>query len=753
MVSHARKVDIRGGLSNWNRVGRVVCHWQNGLRIGLTKRRISVALKGTLLVDKSYYSHPRPDVLALVPTTARKVLDIGCGTGELGRLLKRRQRCHVHGIEVVAEAAQEASRHLDMVINDDALRALSTLPADDYDCVVLADVLEHLIDPEKALLEAARVMKDGSSIVVSVPNITHWSVIQRLLNGVWRYEDAGILDRTHVRFFTRQGIISLLEDVGFQIEQIQLVTTSLPDFPERLVSGLQAVGVNVNRFLDEARTYQHLVRATVSKAVKTSSGEVVHHNNTSHPQVVYPDISENAGHLAADVPRLSIVVPVRNGVQHTRRFVDGLMHHWNEDYELVIVDNASTDNTEDFINSLRQKINHLVVIRNSRNLGFGAAMNQGVRAARGEFLLLANNDIIIPRVSLEVLLTVAKMRDDIGIVGPRTNECSGRQRVDWRAYPHRSILPSHEEVEAFATSWSKSHSGLYSVVQRLVGFCLLVKRRVFEVIGGFDLRFGIGNFEDDDFCRRAILAGFQAVIAHEAFVHHTGSSTFKAESIDYAKLMSANAKVFAEKWQSGVLARLWNDAGSPSTSKEHMDLLYEPLCGGDEMSAEWLTQEAAILLRHADSTSGMRLAAGIQAGQGVEGDANLRRLQALALLRRAHEIEPTLDTLRNVANILLLVNRPVEAARTIFRFTRGFGVGVFDLPLTELPSLGLPADLFHTLGLAYLAMKEPQYAKVAFETAVRLEPNNDVFLHDLRFADELDRGVGPTSAPSELQPS
>lgn len=719
------------------------------VRIGLTKRRIPFALKGMLLVDKLYYSHPRPDVLALIPTGARKILDIGCGTGELGRLLKRRQPCHVHGIELVAEAAQEARRQLDMVINDDALRALSTLPADDYDCVVLADVLEHLIDPEKALLEAARVMKDGSSIVLSVPNIAHWSVIQRLLNGVWQYEDAGILDRTHLRFFTRQGIISLLEDVGFQIEQIQLVTTSLPDFPERLVLGLQAIGVNVKRFLDEARTYQHLVRATVSKAVKTSSDEVGHYNSASRPYAVYPTISENVGNLAAGIPRLSIIVPVRNGVQHTKRFVDGLMHNWNEDYELIIVDNASTDNTEGYIkNSLREKINHLVVIRNSRNLGFGAAMNQGVRAARGEFLLLANNDIIMPRMALEVLLTVAKMRDNIGIVGPRTNECSGRQRVDWRAYPHRSIPPSYEEVEAFAASWSKSHSGLYSVVQRLVGFCLLVKRRVFEVIGGFDLRFGIGNFEDDDFCRRSILAGFQAVIAHEAFVHHTGSSTFKAESIDYAKLMSANAKIFAEKWQSGALARLWNDAGCPSTSKEHLDLLYEPLCGGDEMSPEWLTQEAAILLRQADSTSGMGQAAGIQAGRGVEGDANLRRLQALVLLRRAHEIEPTLDTLRNLANVLLLVNRPVEAVRTIFWFTRGFGVGVFDLPLTELPSLGLPGDLFHTLGLAYLAMKEPHYAKVAFETAVRLEPNNDVFLHDLRFADELVTGVGSTSTSS-----
>ena len=136
-----------------------------------------------------------------------QVLDVGCATGYLGAVLTERG-CRVTGVEIDPDAARAAREVLAEVLEADLDRddLGEVLGARRFDVVVLADVLEHLHDPARALRAAVGLLRPGGSVVVSIPNVTHGSLRLALLAGTWRYTDTGLLDRTHVRFFDRDGL-------------------------------------------------------------------------------------------------------------------------------------------------------------------------------------------------------------------------------------------------------------------------------------------------------------------------------------------------------------------------------------------------------------------------------------------------------------------------------------------------------------------------------------------------------------------
>jgi SAM-dependent methyltransferase len=167
----------------------------------------------------AYYDQARADVAALVPPDCHRVLEIGCGAGGLGRLLKKRGCCVV-GLELVAEAAEAARRHLDQVITADVEAGDLPLPPRSFDAVIFADVLEHLIDPWLVLREAADLLAPGGRMIASIPNVQNVDVIWRLLRGQWDYRERGILDRGHLRFFTLRAIHSLFGQAGLKLEHV-----------------------------------------------------------------------------------------------------------------------------------------------------------------------------------------------------------------------------------------------------------------------------------------------------------------------------------------------------------------------------------------------------------------------------------------------------------------------------------------------------------------------------------------------------
>lgn len=161
-------------------------------------------------------------MLPFVPRNARTILEIGCAAGSFGAVLKARNGATVWGLEVEQEVAQLAARKLDKVITGPANESLAALPDHYFDCVICNDVLEHMAYPETVLAALKRVMSPGAVIVGSIPNVRYFPVLLDLVwNADWKYADFGVLDRTHLRFFTGKSLDRFLNQAGYKPLVIQ----------------------------------------------------------------------------------------------------------------------------------------------------------------------------------------------------------------------------------------------------------------------------------------------------------------------------------------------------------------------------------------------------------------------------------------------------------------------------------------------------------------------------------------------------
>jgi len=167
------------------------------------------------------YIGQRDDIIALVPSEVSKVLDIGCSVGALGSQLKNRSNAEVVGIELNKEMAGFAEKVLDKVIIGDVeeIKLINHFSSKDFDCVIFADILEHLRDPWEVLKNIKEILSDKGLIIASIPNVRHYSTITSLLfKGYWPYRERGIHDKTHLRFFTLKNIRELFGDCGYRIK-------------------------------------------------------------------------------------------------------------------------------------------------------------------------------------------------------------------------------------------------------------------------------------------------------------------------------------------------------------------------------------------------------------------------------------------------------------------------------------------------------------------------------------------------------
>jgi methionine biosynthesis protein MetW len=165
------------------------------------------------------YESVRREIVDLVPAGARRVLDLGCSTGWLAAALKQRGEVEVVGIEREPAYAAEAATRCDRVVTAD----VEDVPADlgRFDCLVAADVLEHLVDPWSALEAYAAMLEPGCRAVVSLPNAAHWTTFAALARGTWPRRPEGIHDATHLRWFTLRDAIELCEGAGLAVEHVE----------------------------------------------------------------------------------------------------------------------------------------------------------------------------------------------------------------------------------------------------------------------------------------------------------------------------------------------------------------------------------------------------------------------------------------------------------------------------------------------------------------------------------------------------
>jgi len=168
--------------------------------------------------SESYYQSIREDMLQFVPVGVRRTLEFGCGEGNFSALLKDRLNAETWAVEINEKCAQKAATKLHKVINDDAFNCLAGLPDGYFDCIICFDFLEHLVDPYSLLASLRDKLVKGGVVISSIPNIRYYSVFRDfVLHGNWDYKSQGIMDKTHLRFFTYKSITRMFEGLDYEI--------------------------------------------------------------------------------------------------------------------------------------------------------------------------------------------------------------------------------------------------------------------------------------------------------------------------------------------------------------------------------------------------------------------------------------------------------------------------------------------------------------------------------------------------------
>lgn len=233
----------------------------------------------------------------------------------------------------------------------------------------------------------------------------------------------------------------------------------------------------------------------------------------------------------------SIIIPTYNGLDLLSNCIDSIREHTDSPYEIIVVDNGSNDGTREYCRRER-----LILISLPENRGFPVACNKGMAVAAGEQLLLLNNDCRVAPHWLSQLLTALYSAEDVGMVGPVTNYASGEQQIE-------TGLGGIDELMEFARTFNRTDVSKWAEVKRLIGFCLLFKRSVYERLGPLDEAFSPGHYEDDDYCFRAVREGFRLLICKDTFIYHEGSASFRETGPqEWETLIENNRKRFMDKW-------------------------------------------------------------------------------------------------------------------------------------------------------------------------------------------------------------
>jgi GT2 family glycosyltransferase len=242
--------------------------------------------------------------------------------------------------------------------------------------------------------------------------------------------------------------------------------------------------------------------------------------------------------------RVSIVVPSANNLVFLKLCLTSIvLNTAARPYEVIVVDNGSTDGTADYLADMAAHHPQVRAIHNPTNRGFAPAVNQGLSAATGGILVLLNDDTVVPPGWLGGL---CRGLDDttVGLLGPVTNRSGDEAQIE-------VTYNTYAEFLRFARGRRRTHRHRTRDLPMLTMFCLAFRRDVYERIGPLDEQFEIGMFEDDDYAARVRDAGYRVVCADALFVHHFGATSLGklAAAGEYGTLFGRNKTRFEQKWR------------------------------------------------------------------------------------------------------------------------------------------------------------------------------------------------------------
>jgi hypothetical protein len=247
--------------------------------------------------------------------------------------------------------------------------------------------------------------------------------------------------------------------------------------------------------------------------------------------------------ILAAQPLVSIIVLTYNNLALTKACLDTIESNtFYANYEVIIVDNLSTDGSRDYLKTVVQEKGNWTLILNEQNLGFAAGNNVGMRAANGEYVVLLNNDTQVVPGWLKNLIRPFATHRKLGLAGPVTNNIGNEAKIDI------SYRDKEEMIERARQYMTKNNRKLL-FVGNVAFFCVAMSRRIIDEVGLLDEQFGIGFFEDDDYCHRVKKAGYDIAIVEDSFVHHHLSASFdKMGAKRRQRLFEENKRLFEAKW-------------------------------------------------------------------------------------------------------------------------------------------------------------------------------------------------------------
>lgn len=242
-------------------------------------------------------------------------------------------------------------------------------------------------------------------------------------------------------------------------------------------------------------------------------------------------------------PRVSVVVVTYNNLDLTKDCLRSLeLYSDYQNLEVIVVDNASSDGTPAFLTEWAARGEGRRVILNPDNRGFAAANNQGLAVAQGDYLVMLNNDTYVTPGWVATLVGHLRRNSALGMIGPVTNNIGNEARIDIRYEDMDGMLRASADYTA-------RHVGQLTALRTAAFFCVMLRREVYEKVGPLDEAFGIGFFEDDDYCRRVDQAGWSIACAEDVFIHHHLSASFnKLKQERRAELFAQNRALYEKKW-------------------------------------------------------------------------------------------------------------------------------------------------------------------------------------------------------------
>ena len=373
--------------------------------------------------------------------------------------------------------------------------------------------------------------------------------------------------------------------------------------------------------------------------------------------------------------RCSIILVSYNELENTTKpCIESILNNTPEgEYELIIVDNHSTkDETKAYLTQVAKEHPQIKIKLNNENRGFSGGNNDGLIMSTGEFVVLLNNDTLVTRGWLDRLIQPFYSDSTIGLVGPITNSAGGTQRIEiWEA--------DVDNIINKLTEYSDGNKQTVVETHKLGFFCVAMRSRLVAEIGFLDESFGVGMFEDDEFCHRAKAAGYKCVINEGCYVYHKGSASFsKLKTKTYEDLFIRNKGIFKEKtgcdWTFSQILQEYIDYIKFSVNEARNDqsraAKYMNNISARMQSIEWLSSH----IRNLEINSPVRITASTTTGTNTRprSISNEDLLDTLGYIRNKYIVGKRLIVFSPTVDWNYMTQRPQQLAKAFA--ARGFAV-------------------------------------------------------------------------------